>query len=132
MNGNTPYAGLPGVTQAGHRTAADIPDLSRDQKRTLHRDVSRIAARTREFLPSEYVVDSEISQGVSGPQVTVAVQPPIGHPVSAGFSPELEVGETPEEIITADERDEVARGLAASAALQVKQAINQGVTPTAR
>ncbi|WP_255170520.1 DUF5811 family protein [Natrononativus amylolyticus] len=130
MNGNTPYGGLPGVTQAGQRATADVPALSGEQKRTLHRDVSRIAARTREYLPDEYIVDAEVSSGVAGPQVTVAVQPPIGHPVSAGFSPEID--ETTEEYIGADERAEVARGLAASAALQVKQAVGDGVTPTAR
>ncbi|WP_254766826.1 DUF5811 family protein [Salinilacihabitans rarus] len=133
MNGNTPYAGLPGVTQAGQRAAADVPALSRDQKRVLHRDVSRIAARTRELLPDEYAVDSQISAGVAGPQVTVAVQPPVGHPVSAGFSPDVdEATEITEAIIDADERDEVARGLAASAALQVKQAVSDDVKPTAR
>ncbi|MFC4542719.1 DUF5811 family protein [Halosolutus amylolyticus] len=130
MNGNTPYAGLPGETGAGQRAAADVPDLSSAQKRVLNRDVSRIAARTREFLPSEYVVDAEVSRGISGPEVTVAVRPPIGHAVSAGFTPELE--DAPEEVITADERDEVARGLAASAALQVKQAVSDNVTPTGK
>ncbi|RQG89070.1 hypothetical protein EA462_11875 [Natrarchaeobius halalkaliphilus] len=130
MNGNTPYAGLPGETQAGHRAAADIPDLSGTQKRLLHRDVSRIAARTREFLPNEYVVDADVSSGISGPQVTVAVRPPVGHPVSAGFTPDLE--DASEEIITSDERNEVARGLAASAAFQVKQAVSENVTPTGK
>lgn len=130
MNGNTPYAGLPGETVAGQRAAADVPDLSRSQKRLLHRDVTRIAARTREYLPNEYVVDSNVSTGAAGPQVTVAVRPPIGHAVSAGFSPDLE--DAADEVITADERDEVARGLAASAALQVKQAISSDVTPTAK
>ncbi|ELY48479.1 DUF5811 family protein [Natronorubrum bangense] len=132
MNGNTPYAGLPGETGAGQRAAADVPDLSRAQKRLLHRDVSRIAARTREFLPDEYVVDSDISSGLTGPQVTVAVRPPIGHAVSAGFTPDVEEVAAAEELITAAERDEVARGLAASAALQVKQAVSDGVTPTAK
>ncbi|MCU4740641.1 DUF5811 family protein [Halobacteria archaeon AArc-m2/3/4] len=137
MNGNTPYAGLPGETQAGHRAAADVPELSGAQKRALHRDVSRIAAQTREFLPDEYIVDADIASGVGGPQVRVAVQPPIGHPVSAGFTPDLEEPvdtdtEIVEEAITADERSEVARGLAASAALQVKQAVSDSVTPTAR
>ncbi|MFA9425631.1 DUF5811 family protein [Natronorubrum sp. A-ect3] len=132
MNGNTPYAGLPGETGAGQRAAADVPDLSRAQKRLLHRDVSRIAARTREFLPDEYVVDSDISSGLTGPQVTVAVRPPIGHAVSAGFTPDVEEVAAAEEVITAAERDEVARGLAASAALQVKQAVSDGVTPTAK
>ena len=130
MNGNTPYAGLPGVTQAGQRAAADVPELSRDQKRVLHRDVSRIAARTREYLPDEYIVDANVSHGVSGPQVTVAVHPPIGHPVSAGFTPALE--DDRDELIDADDRDEVARGLAASAALQVKLAVGDDVTPTAQ
>ncbi|SFS42902.1 DUF5811 family protein [Halostagnicola kamekurae] len=134
MNGNTPYAGLPGVTGAGKRAAADIPEISNTQKRTLHRDVSRIAARTREFLPNEYVVDSDISQGTAGPQVTVAVRPPVGHAVSAGFTPDLETDleDAADEVIDADERDEVARGLAASAALQVKQALSNNVKPTAR
>ncbi|ELY45123.1 DUF5811 family protein [Natronorubrum sulfidifaciens] len=132
MNGNTPYAGLPGETGAGQRAAADVPDLSRAQKRLLHRDVSRIAARTREFLPDEYVVDSDISSGLTGPQVTVAVRPPIGHAVSAGFTPDVDEVPAAEEVITAAERDEVARGLAASAALQVKQAVSDSVTPTAK
>ncbi len=130
MNGNTPYAGLPGETGAGQRAAVDVPALSSTQKRVLSRDASRIAARTREFLPNEYVVDADISRGISGPQVTVAVRPPVGHAVSAGFTPELE--DAPEEGITADERDEVARGLAASAALQVKQAVSDTVTPTGK
>ncbi|ELZ01463.1 hypothetical protein C482_06804 [Natrialba chahannaoensis JCM 10990] len=130
MNGNTPYAGLPGETAAGQRAAADIPDLSSSQKRLLHRDVSRIAARTREFLPNEYAVDADVSTGATGPQVTVAVRPPVGHAVSAGFTPDLE--DVTEEIITSDERDEVARGLAASAALQVKQAVSDAMTPTAK
>ncbi|RZV11687.1 DUF5811 family protein [Natrinema hispanicum] len=132
MNGNTPYAGLPGETGAGQRAAADVPDLSSAQKRLLHRDVSRIASRTREFLPNEYVVDADVSSGMTGPQVTVAVRPPVGHAVSAGFTPDLEDAVAAEEVITADERDEVARGLAASAALQVKQAVNDSVRPTGK
>ncbi|MWV40736.1 MULTISPECIES: DUF5811 family protein [Natrialba] len=130
MNGNTPYAGLPGETQAGRRAAADVPTLTSTQKRLLHRDVSRIAARTREFLPDEYIVDADVSSGVGGPQVRVAVRPPVGHAVSAGFTPDLE--NATEEIITSDERSEVARGLAASAALQVKQAVSDNVTPTGK
>lgn len=132
MNGNTPYAGLPGVTQAGIRAPADIPEVTPAQKRVLRRDVSRLASRTREFLPDEYVVDSTVSHGIEGPRMNVAVQPPIGHQVTAGFSPELDRLEEAGEAITADERDEVARGLAASAALQVKQAMSDDLTPTAR
>ena len=130
MNGNTPYAGLPGVTQAGQRAAADVPELTLEQKRVLQRNVTQIAARTREFLPDEYIVDADVSDGVGGPQALVAVQPPIGHPVSAGFTPDIEAA--PEDVITEDDRDEVARGLAASAVLQVKQAVSNDVTPTAR
>ena len=130
MNGNTPYAGLPGQTKAGQRAAADLPTLSGPQKRLLHRDVSRIAALTREFLPDEYVVDADVRSGISGPQVTVAVQPPVGHPVSAGFAPDVE--DVTDEIISGDERAEVARGLAASAALQMKQAVSNGITPTGK
>ncbi len=130
MNGNTPYGGLPGVTQAGQRAAADVPELSLEQKRTLQRNVTQIADLTRQLLTAEYVVDASVSDGISGPQALVAVQPPIGHPVSAGFTPDIEAA--PDDVIAADDRDEVARGLAASAALQVKQAVGDGVTPTAR
>ncbi len=128
MNGNTPYAGLPGVTRAGRRAAADVPELTGEQRRALAREVSRIAARTRELLPSEYAVDSGISTGVSGPQATVAVRPPVGHAVSAGLSPDLEGSQ----LVDPDHREEVARGLAASAALQVKRAMSDGVRPTAQ
>ncbi|ARS90049.1 DUF5811 family protein [Natrarchaeobaculum aegyptiacum] len=136
MNGNTPYAGLPGQTNAGQRTAADVPTLSATQKRLLHRDVSRIANRTREFLPDEYVVDADVSTGISGPRVTVAVRPPVGHAVSAGFTPNVDDvadGESDgTELISDDERTEVARGLAASAALQMKQALGDGIRPTGK
>ncbi|MFC4989526.1 MULTISPECIES: DUF5811 family protein [Saliphagus] len=131
MNGNTPYGGLPGVTNAGERAAEDVAELSGEQKRALNRDVSRIAALTREFLPDEYVVQGDVADGATGPQVRVAVRPPVGHPVSAGFTPDVEAA-IDDEMIAADERSEVARGLAASAALQVKQAIGDGVEPTAR
>ncbi len=129
MNGNTPYAGLPGETQAGRRAAADVPTLTSTQKRLLHRDVSRIAARTREFLPDEYIVDADVSSGVGAPgqgrgQAT-------GRPRrQCRLHPDLE--NATEEIITSDERSEVARGLAASAALQVKQAVSDNVTPTGK
>ncbi|MFB6094864.1 MAG: DUF5811 family protein, partial [Halodesulfurarchaeum sp.] len=58
------------------------------------------------------------------------VQPPVGNPVSAGFSPDLEG--SGEELIPVEDEEEVARGLAASAALQVKRAIDGDVPPTAR
>ncbi|WP_435359550.1 DUF5811 family protein [Haloarchaeobius sp. DFWS5] len=131
MNGNTPYAGRPGVTQAGKRSSADVPELSTNQKRALRAEVSAIASRTREFLPDEYLVDGDVTQGVGGPQATVAVQPPVGSPVSAGFTPDIDDLEG-DHLIDPDDQAEVARGLAASAALQVKLAISDSVTPTAR
>lgn len=128
MNGNTPYAGAPGEVRAGRRAPADVPDLSPDAKRDLRRSVSAIAARTREYLPDEYEVGADLSAGGDGARATVAVRPPIGHPVSAGFVPAGEAGET----ISDEDREEVARGLAATAALQVKQAVGDAMTPTAR
>ncbi|MCL9814427.1 DUF5811 family protein [Natranaeroarchaeum aerophilus] len=131
MNGNNPYAGTPGTTQAGKRASADLAELSASQRRILRENVTRIAARTRSFLPDEYVVDSDVSQASGGARATVAVQPPVGHPVSAGFTPDGDDFED-EQLITDDDEFEVARGLAASAALQVKQTVQDDVTPTAR
>ncbi|MFC4359617.1 DUF5811 family protein [Halobium salinum] len=127
MNGNNPYAGAPGVVDAG-RPAQDV-ELSRDQKLALRRAVAGIVAETESYLPEGYAVGSELSYGVNGPTATVAVQPPAGHPVSAGFSPDpddLDAG------LDAEDRTEVARGLAASAALQVMNVVGDSVTPTAR
>ena len=132
MNGNTPYGGRPGITEAGKRSPDDVVAISPGQKRTLRRDVSRLAARTRDLLPNEYVVDGDLTEGIAGPEITVAVQPPVGNPVSAGFSPDVDSTEEDESIISDEDRDEVARGLAASAALQVKLAIGDDVTQTAR
>ncbi|MFC6729760.1 DUF5811 family protein, partial [Natronoarchaeum mannanilyticum] len=68
MNGNTPYAGSPGTTQAGKRATADLPELTGEQKRALRRDVSRIADQTRAYLPDEYGVDADVSQAAGGPR----------------------------------------------------------------
>jgi hypothetical protein len=131
MNGNTPYAGIPDVTQAGQRASVDVEELSSEQKRALRNSVADIATLTRKYLPNEYVIGSQVTNGATGPQATVSVQPPVGHIVSAGFEPEGdELGD--DELIDADDRDEVARGLAASAVLQVKQAVEDQITPTAR
>jgi len=112
MNGNTPYAGP-------SRGADPEAALTPEQRRTLRDSLALIAARTREYLPDEYVVGAEIGRGRNGAQATVAVRPPAGNPVSAGFTPEFDEGG---DLVSAEERAEVARGLAASAALQVKQA----------
>ncbi len=125
MNGNNPYAGPPGVTDAGEPAAVD---LTPEQERRLRRTVAGIVTRTESYLPDSYAVGSELSVGMEGPQATVAVNPPAGHPVSAGFSPDAE--ELDAGIADAD-ADEVARGLAASAAVQVMNAVGD-VTPTAK
>ena len=130
MNGNNPYAGMPSVAPAGRPDIGAVADLSPDRRRAIRDDLSRVAARTREYLPDEYVVGSEISSGADGLQATVAVQPPIGYAVSAGFTPEFDSED--ENPLDEEHRNEVARGLAASAALQVKQAIGDDVTPTGR
>jgi hypothetical protein len=127
MNGNNPYAGAPGVVDAGQPTQ-DV-ELSRDQKLALRRAVAGIVSRTESYLPDGYAVGSELSYGSDGPTATVAVQPPAGNPVSAGFSPDPDDLETG---LDDDDRDEVARGLAASAAVQVMNVVGDGVTPTAR
>ncbi|UPV75283.1 DUF5811 family protein [Halorussus limi] len=130
MNGNTPYAGVPGKTQAGHRAETDVPDLSPEQKESLRDSIAAIASQTREFLPDEYVVGSKVGDDGSGPQAQVSVQPPVGHPVSAGFQPDLDDFDG-DDLVTHEEA-EVARGLAASAAMQVKQMMGDNITPTAR
>jgi hypothetical protein len=129
MNGNTPYAGRPDATGAGQRADADVPDLSADERRDLRAGLDTVAARTREFLPDEYVVGAQIVAGTDGPEGTIAVQPPVGPAVSAGFTPDAEelVDGIPDE-----DRDEVAHQLAATAALQVKRAVEDAVAPVAQ
>ncbi|MFC6989602.1 DUF5811 family protein [Haloplanus sp. GCM10025708] len=127
MNGNTPYAGAPGVVDAGRPSDGD--EFSPDQMRALRRAVAGIVTRTRSYLPDSYAVGSELSQGVNGLEATVAVHPPAGSPISAGLTPDAEDVETG---LDEDEREEVARGLAASAALQVMETVGDGVTQTAR
>ncbi|WP_313693862.1 DUF5811 family protein [Halorarum halobium] len=126
MNGNNPYAGAPGVVDAGR---PEEVDLSIEQKDALRRAVAGIVSRTESYLPDGYAVGSELSYGTEGPQATVAVRPPVGHAVSAGFTPDLDDLEA-----GLDETDhgEVARGLAASAAAQVMNAVGDDIEPTAR
>ena len=127
MNGNNPYAGSPGVVEAGQPTR-DV-ELTSEQVQTLRRAVAGIVARTEGYLPDGYAVGSELTYGQNGPQATVAVRPPAGSPVSAGLTPdpdELDAG------LDSEDRDEVARGLAASAVFQVMSVVGDGITPTAR
>ena len=115
MYGNAPISNEPGGTE-----------LNTEQRKVLRRELTTVAARTRELLPSEFVVGSEITQGTDGPRATVAVQPPIGAVVSADYTPNGEID------IDDDQREDLAVGLAASAALQVKEAVSGDPTPTAK
>lgn len=128
MNGNTPYAGRTEVTDAGRRASTDVPDLSADERRALRSGLDTVAARTREFLPDEYVVGAQIVAGTDGPEGTVAVQPPVGPAVSAGFTPDMDGDDG----ISDDDRDEVAHQLAATAALQVKRTVADAIAPVAQ
>jgi len=123
MYGNTPYAGQPGGPE-------EPADLSPATRRALQEGVSRVAAKTRRYLPDDYLVGSQVGRTADGPRVTISVQPPVGNPVSAGFSPDADAD--PTEPIPAEDEEEVARGLAASAALQVKQALGDDVPPVGR
>jgi len=126
MNGNTPLAGPPGVVDAGQPADADVTP---EQRRLLRRRVAGIVDRTEGYLPDGYAVGSELSYGIEGPEATVAVDPPAGHPVTAGIALDPEDADGGH---GADDHAEVARGLAASAALQVMEAVGDEFTPTAR
>lgn len=125
MNGNYPGSG--GRATVGGQSASDT-ELSVGQKEALRHAVAGIVAETQSYLPEGYQVGSELQYG-SGPTATVAVDPPAGHPVTAGYSPapeDLDAG------LDTDTQREVAQGLAASAALQVMNAVGDGITPTGR
>jgi hypothetical protein len=110
MHGNTPYAG---------RADDETVTLSAEHRRALQRDVSAVAARTRDLLPDEFVVGSEVRVGTDGPTGMVAVQPPIGSAVSGGLAPD-----------DGDEaRDALVHQLAAGAALQVKRRLDATDAP---
>lgn len=117
MYGNSPIGG--GTTDV---------TLTSEQRDQLRKDLASVAARTRELLPSEFVVGSEIHNSESGPRATIAVQPPVGSVVSADYRPE----DAESSHISSAERDELAQGIAASAALQVKQVMGEDTAPTAQ
>lgn len=118
MYGNTPNAGRPGT--------GDRVDLSAEQRRGLCRDLASVAVRTQGLLPEGFDVGFELTDGLDGPQATVTVRPPVGPVVRAGVTP------TDSGSITDEHRDDLAHGAAASAALQVKQALADEISPTAR
>lgn len=115
MYGNTPF-GEDGSAR----------ELTADQRRALRRDLSDVAAHTRELLPNEFAVGSEITQGTSGPRATVAVQPPVGSIVSADYTLDTAAA------IDETDREDIAIDLAASAVLEVKQAVPDDPAPTAQ
>lgn len=110
MHGNTPYAGK----------QSEGENLSAEEVDHLRRDLRALADRTRSLLPDEFVVGSELRTGNDGPQATVAVQPPVGKPVTSGVTADA----------TTEEHDALVHELAAGAAIQVKHAIDD-VSPTA-
>jgi hypothetical protein len=112
MYGNAPFG-----------ADADDEALTGEQRDALRRDITAIAARTRELLPGEYVVGAQIAEGAGGPRGRVAVQSPRGGMVTADYTPKGDVA------ISEEERDELVRGLAASAALEEMRA-GDGNEPT--
>ncbi|MFB6118805.1 DUF5811 family protein [Halosegnis sp.] len=87
----------------------DGPELTNEQRRRLRAGGTAVAARTRELLPDEFVVGTELVEGHDGVQATVAVRPPAGTVVSAGFA-----------LSEVDESDpaDIATQIAAGAALE--------------
>ncbi len=100
MHGNSPHAG-----------PADV-EPSAERRRAVRRELADVAASTRALLSDEFVVGAELSGHTDGLQATVAVQPPAGSVVSAGFDPA-------EDDPTAES---LARDLAAGAVLEAKRA----------
>lgn len=97
MHGNAPHSGR----------AAPTP--SAEDRRALRRELVDIASSTRALLADDFIVGGEIA-GDGGLQARIAVQPPVGSVVSAGF----ELGD--------DEVDSLASELAAGAVLEAKHA----------
>jgi hypothetical protein len=108
--------------------STDVAEVTAEQRAALRAGATDIADRTREYLPDEFTVGAEVTNGVAGPKVTVAVRPPVGNPVRAGFEPEFDGDEE----LGDDELTEVAQGLAAGAALQVKIAVGDDAELAAR
>jgi len=117
MYGNSPFGG-----------ETEKVTLTPEQRQALRNDLAGVAARTRELLPGEFVVGSEVSESETGPRATIAVQPPVGSVVSADYRPE----DAENASISTEERDDLAQGIAASAALQVKQVMGEDTSPTAQ
>jgi hypothetical protein len=119
MHGNYPYVGGDGPSI--EPAAGDGTELSAEQREQLQQGLSGIVSRTRTFLPDGYAVDARLSVGEAGVRAAVAVDPPVGHSVSAEFDPDTAALD-PENALDETDYDDVALNLAASAALQAKRA----------
>ena len=112
----------------GNAPSGDDPEtnVTAAERKQLRQDLDAVAARTRALLPEAFAVGSELVGDANGLQATIAVEPPIGHVVSANY--------IPDDDLTIDEadRDELATGLAASAVLQAKEATSGDPTPAAK
>jgi hypothetical protein len=84
----------------------------------LRRELVDVATSTRALLSDEFVVGGEISGDDGALQATVAVQPPAGSVVSAGFDPDAETDEA--------DVESLARDLAAGAVVEAKHAARDG------
>ncbi len=114
MYGNTSF-GAEGGTE----------EFTPEERAQLQEELSAVVARTRRLLPGEFAVGSELSEGMDGLTATVAVKPPVGRAVRANYTPS---GAGFDE----GSREELAAGLAASAAVQVREAIRNEAAPAAR
>ncbi|MFC7176917.1 DUF5811 family protein [Halosegnis marinus] len=88
-------------------TPGETPELTRDERRRLRTRGTAVAARARELLPEGFVVGSELVEGHDGIRATIAVRPPSGTVVSAGFA-----------LAEPDDEEALARQIAAGAALE--------------
>ncbi|MEF8915176.1 DUF5811 family protein [Natronomonas sp.] len=98
MHGNAPHSGR------------SEPTPTSEDRRALRRELVDIASSTRDLLADDFVVGGEIAGDDTGLQARVAVQPPVGKVVSAGF----ELGD--------GEAESLAQELAAGAVLEAKHA----------
>ncbi len=106
MHGNTPHAG-----------PQDGPvELDPEERSALRSDLAAVTSEARALLPDGYLVGGEIVEGTNGPGGTVAVRPPAGAVVSVDLSGEATT-------------TELARSLAAAAALETKRNSGAGDRP---
>lgn len=106
MHGNTPHAG----------PEDGAAELEPEDRRALRSDLAAVTSEARALLPDGYMVGGEIVDGTDGPAGTVAVRPPAGAVVSVDLSGEATTAE-------------LARSLAAAAALETKRNSGAGDLP---